>query len=185
MDELRRTLLPLLSPDDATKLRTLLVYAIQQRHPINEFYDMLWSRSMSNKAGDVEHIKAMYADILREQNKDNTDASIAQCIIRIGISRHIREMNELIIDSFFQLDRYSQTKFIEYASSMNISPNRLEDLGCFGVAIQETKLRQEETTYFSSQVSQEKGIPSPVIHQHIIPGTLEKLNTVQAAVNTT
>ena len=112
-------LLPLVGPDDETKLRSILITAIQRRKDVAicDCFDALWSKATAHVSDDVEHLKEFYSHI----GCCLSNVSLVTLVIRTGISRHMRVLRILINDTVDEIDTYTQSKLLEWAIISNIT----------------------------------------------------------------
>ena len=125
-------LLPHVRPQHEIHLRWCLRCVIEVHCPVSvlEFLDALWSNSMSNHSNDIQAIKMIYSEYLKEQNKDVTIITLIKSVIHTGISRHIRVMLDFINDLSHNnaFVTYSKSQLLEWALCSNLQINDIHIL---------------------------------------------------------
>ena len=172
IEVLRDVLLPLVGPDDETKLRFILMAAIQRREgvAIRVFYDALWSKAITNVSNDVEHLREFYSDI----RHCDSNVSLVTLVIRTGISRHIHILRRLINDTFDEMDTYTQSKLIEWASHSNITMTEMPVLERLRYVIPLVKDMSNKRNFLTSKIcAPERNLT--IFDSSIVPRILSRM----------
>ena len=175
---IRDALLPHIGPEHTEDLRRKLQHAIESSYPVavSELLNALWMKSMSPNVCDYKTIINFYPSKTALKNRN---------VIRAGLSQHIDAMFKQCHD--FQhtnkLDKYTQSKLLEWAISANTSIDQMPILKqCFegDLALLDDVHRKwhDERKFFSSGIADEESQnDSKSIKDSIVPRILQQMDS--------